>query len=114
MSFLPLALATALSFTAPNGLTVMQTGAETFSVPYQSQSGPAAFWCAAGAHVVHDLGKAPSTRIWRASALPRRSGQGMDFALTPVAGAKTGLVLLGSDDGSLSALHALTLCYGLR
>lgn len=110
MTILPLAFATALSFAAPNGLIVQPTGEATFSVPFRGLSDLDAFWCAAGAYVVHDLKKPGATRIWRASPPPRHSGQGLDFSLSPVPGARTGFVVLGGDDGSLSAALADALC----
>lgn len=114
MSLLPLALVTAMAFTAPNGLIVLPTGADSFSVPFRGKSELTAFWCAAGAYVLHDLRKPASTRIFRASPPPRRSGQGVDFSLTPIPDAKTGLVLLGPDDGSITAALAESLCDSTR
>ena len=101
----------AMAFTASNDLAVRATGKDTFSVPYGGQSGPAAFWCAAGDYVVRDLRQGPQTRIYRTSPVPRKSGQGMAFSLTASASAgKSGLILLGSDDGGVSAVMAQTLC----
>ena len=101
----------AAAFVAGNDLTVRATGPGQFTVPYQGKPGPSDFWCAAGDYVIRSLGQPPQTRIYRTSAPPRASGQGMDFALSAGADpAKTGLIVLGQDNGSLSALLAQSLC----
>ena len=111
LAVLSLLASPAFAFTASNDLRVHPTGDGQFTVPYRGQSAAAAFWCAAGDYVVRDLRQPASTRIYRTSAVPRLSGQGMDFALTAAASTgKTGLVLLGPDDGSISAALAQSLC----
>ena len=72
-------------------------------------------WCAAGSYAVQRLGLPMQTRIWRTTATPRRAGQGVGFALSPEAGvAKTGLLMIGKDDGSLSVAFAQQFCWGNR
>ena len=101
----------AAAFVAGNDLTVRPTGPGQFTVPYQGKPGPTDFWCAAGDYVIRSLGQPPQTRIYRTSAPPRRSGQGMDFSLSASPEqAKTGLIVLGEDDRSLSALLAQSFC----
>ncbi len=108
---LTLAAVPAQAFTASNDLRVQPTGNTAFTVPYGGNSAPSAFWCAAGDYVVQALGQPPGTRIYRTSPPPRRAGQGMDFALAAAASpGKTGLALLGSDDGSITAALAQALC----
>lgn len=98
------------AFTASNGLGVQPTGGNTFTVPYDSRSELTAFWCAAGDYAKSALAQPASARIYRASGVPRGAGQGVQFSLTPVSGAKTGLLLLGPDDGSITVALAAVLC----
>ncbi|MEO6301222.1 MAG: hypothetical protein ABIV25_15630 [Paracoccaceae bacterium] len=105
----------AQAFTASNNMGVQATGNAAFSVPYDGDASPAAFWCAAGQYVHYALGQPVATRIYRTSSLPRHSGQGMDFTLTAADSAgKTGLIMLGGEDGSISAAHAEVLCLFAR
>lgn len=101
----------AQAFTAQNDMRVQPTGNTTFSVPWRGDSAPQAFWCAAGDYVIRALGQSPATRIYRTSPLPRRSGQPMQFALSPEASiGSTGLAVFGATDGGLSAAFARNLC----
>jgi hypothetical protein len=112
---LPFLVATeAQAFTARNDMRVVPTGSTAFSVPWSGDSAATAFWCAAGDYVIRALGQPPGTRIYRTSPLPRRSGQPMQFSLSPEASiGSTGLAVLGSDDGGLSAAFAQNFCDGL-
>jgi hypothetical protein len=101
----------AQAFTAANDMRVLPTANGGFSVPWSGDSAARAFWCAAGDYVIRGLGQPPATRIYRTSPLPRHSGQPMDFALSAAASAgSTGLALLGSDDGGVSAAFAQNFC----
>ena len=107
---LALAALPAQAFTASNDLRVQPTGDSTFSVPMRFNPDLTAFWCAAGDYTIRALGKPAETRIWRASPSPRHSGQGIDFSLIAVTGAKTGFVPIFADHGSLSAALAQSFC----
>ena len=113
---LPLLAATpAAAFTAQNDMRVIPTGTAAFSVPWNGDSAPTAFWCAAGDYVIRDLGQPPYTRIYRTSPVPRQSGQPMDFALSAQTSVgDTGLALFGSDDGGVSAAFAQNFCNDLH
>ena len=101
----------AMAFTASNDLVVHPASAGQFSVPANGQSEPRAFWCAAGDYVLRGLGQGPQTRIYRTSALPRATGQGMDFSLDASQSAgKTGLLWVKPDDGGMSAALAQSFC----
>lgn len=101
----------ATAFRTPEGLTVRPLGPDRFAVPYRGESSARAFWCAAGTYARQVLGAGPTDRIWRETAVPRRSGQPMVFAMTPGASSgKTGLVMLGRDDGSLSVAMTVQFC----
>lgn len=104
-----LAAAPASAFVATNGLLVHATASGGFEVPYRGLSGVSDFWCAAGDYVIRDLGLAPTTRIFRTSAPPRRSGEGITFSLSPEGATKTGLAIWGGGNG-VSASHARLLC----
>jgi hypothetical protein len=102
--------APATAFQADNGLLVQPSAADAFDVPYRGLSGADDFWCAAGDYVIRGLHLSPSTRIWRQSPPPRRSGQGIRFSLSPEGAAQsTGLAQL-TPGGSLTAAHAQSLC----
>lgn len=99
------------AFTASNDMLVQPTGEAAFAVPYHSDSAATAFWCAAGDYVVSGLGQRGDTVIYRTSAVPRRSGQPMTFSLMPAYSAgNTGLAVLGSNTGGMSAGLAQTFC----
>lgn len=97
------------AFTARNGLVVDARPDGSFEVPYRGLSGSSDFWCAAGDYVVRHLSLPASTRIYRLSSPPRRSGQGVIFSLSPEGAKKPGLFLL-SGSRSVSASHARALC----
>ncbi|NNL35305.1 MAG: hypothetical protein HKP35_05765 [Silicimonas sp.] len=99
----------ASAFIAKNGLIVEPSGTNRFEVPYRGLSGTSDFWCAAGEYVVRRLNMPPSTRIYRVSRPPRRSGQGIAFSLSSEGATRTGLLLL-SGRSSVTASHARLLC----
>lgn len=99
----------ASAFVAENDLIVRGTGGGTFEVPYRGLSGVSQFWCAAGDYVIRDLGQPSTTKIYRTSSPPRRSGNGITFSLSSEGAKRTGLFVLGSPRG-ISASHARSLC----
>ncbi|MGO4915759.1 hypothetical protein [Pseudogemmobacter sp. W21_MBD1_M6] len=114
--FIPFAAAALMAlpahaFTAMNGLSVNATGPTEFTVPYSGNSDTTAFWCAAGDYVIRSLNMSRFTRIYRTSEPPRRSGQPIDFSLSPErAASKTGVIILGGDGKSISADMAVNFC----
>jgi len=101
----------AAAFTARNNMQVQPTGDVSFHVPWSGDSAPTAFWCAAGDYVLHRLGAAPDTVIYRTSPVPRRSGQGVDFSLSAQASVgETGLAVWGTHNGGLTAAFAANFC----
>ena len=96
-------------FIASNGLLVREAGDGTFEVPFRGESGDSEFWCAAGEYVIRSRNLAPTTRIYRLSPPPRRSGQGIVFSLSPEGAQNPGLFISSPDDG-LTASFARTLC----
>lgn len=99
----------ASAFMARNDLIVTPTAEGRFEVPYRGLSGASDFWCAAGDYVVRELGLPADTEIFRVSAPPRRSGQGIAFGLSPEGATATGLALLSGGPG-VTAAHARQLC----
>ncbi len=99
----------ASAFIAENKLVVRATGAQSFEVPYRGLSGVSDFWCAAGDYVIRELRLPGTTKIYRTSSPPRRSGQGITFSLSAEGAKKTGLVRLDSGRG-VTASHARHLC----
>ena len=99
----------ASAFIAANDLVVEDLGGDRFSVPYHGLSGDSDFWCAAGDYVIRDLGLAPSTRIYRTTPPPRRSGQGITFSLSKEGAQSPGWLVFSRDDG-LRASFARSLC----
>lgn len=99
----------AQAFMAENRLIVIPTGSQDFTVPWRGESAAAEFWCAAGDYVRRELGMPGTTRIYRTSG-PRRSGQGVDFSLSPEGAQPTGLLRLFTDSRGVSAAHARMLC----
>lgn len=99
----------AQAFIARNGLVVETRPDGSFEVPYRGLSGSSDFWCAAGDHVVRNLGLPPDTRIFRLSSPPRRGGQGVTFSLSAEGAKKPGLFLFSGGRG-VSASHARALC----
>ena len=100
------------AFTSSNRMRVDATGPVTFMVRSGGGNLSAAdFWCAAGEYANRRLGASHSTRIYRLSEPPRRSGQPIVFSLDPTGRAsRTGLAVLGEDDGSLSVASARNQC----
>lgn len=110
-----LAAVPAQAYLAGNDLVVEPEGPASFSVPFRGASGAPAFWCAAGEYARVALGAAPGARIYRLSEPPRRSGEGIRFSMNPEgAASRTGLGVVGRDDGSLSVFHAEILCDAYR
>ncbi len=96
-------------FIASNGLLVRPMDDGSFEIPFRGESGDSEFWCAAGEYVVRSRNLAPTTRIYRLSPPPRRSGEGIIFGLSPEGAQNPGLFIASSDDG-LTAAFASTLC----
>jgi hypothetical protein len=106
-----LAATPASAFLASNGLVVRASGAGDFTIPFRGGNGAATdFWCAAGEYVTRGLGLPGSTRVFRTSPPPRRSGEGVSFSLNAARATDPGIVLLGSPDRGLTASHARQLC----
>ena len=100
----------AAAFRAENGILVRDEGGGRFMVgPAPGQSAGDS-WCAAGDFVI-SRGMPTNTRIWRLSEPPRRQAEGVRFGLSSEgAASKTGLIVLGGRDASLSAIHAIQFC----
>ncbi len=96
-------------FIASNSLIVRDVGGGNFEVPFRGESGDFEFWCAAGEYVIRKLSLSPTTRVYRLSPPPRRSGQGITFSLSPE-GAQNPGVFTSSSDGGLTASFARSLC----
>lgn len=109
-AILALCLSTpAQAFIAQNGLVVEPAGGTDFTVPYSINSSPRAFWCAAGDYAIRVLGLPKDTRIYRTSAPPRRSGQGMDFSLDRSRATHPGLARISRSPG-LTVANARFQC----
>lgn len=104
---------TAGAWPAQNGLSVDGSG-ESFTVDYRPGSRTSDYWCAAGDFVIGHLGLRPDTRVFRLTPERARPGQDLRFSVTQAGGAGTGLVVIGRDDGSLSAATAQQLCENRR
>ena len=106
-----LAALPAQAFVASNGLLVQRVNETDFFVPVRGRPGATSFWCAAGDFVIRELGQPATTPLYRVSPPPRRAGEGVSFSLSPEGATdRTGLLLLGDRDASLSAGHAQALC----
>ena len=115
---LPLALtllaAPAMAYTTVQGARVEARG-DGFEVLAQPGLSASMAFCAAAGYAQTALGLPGDARIWRASPAPRRAGQGISFTTSPDGAApKTGLLMLGPDDGSVSVAFAQSLCEGQR
>jgi hypothetical protein len=110
------AAAPAHAFTSSNRMRVDATGPVTFSVSARSgQTGAIDFWCAAGEYAWKKLRAPNNARIYRLSEPPRRGGQPIVFSLDPTGKAsRTGLAVIGNDDGSLSVASARNQCAAVR
>lgn len=109
LAFALLMASPASAFIAENDLIVRSTGGTSFEVPYRGLSGASAFWCAAGDYVIRELNRPGTTKIYRTSSPPRRSGQGITFSLSSEGAKRTGLFVLGNPRG-ISASFARSLC----
>ena len=68
-----------------------------------------AHWCAAAEYVAYGLGRPGTTRLFRATPVPRKIGQGVGFTLDPAEATRAnGLSVFGSKDGTISVAHAVT------
>ena len=115
---LPLALtllaAPAMAYTTTQGARIEARG-DGFEVLAQPGLSASMAFCAAGSYAQNVLRLPANARIWRASAPPRRAGQGVSFTTSAEASAgKTGLFILGPDDGSVSVAFAQSLCDSQR
>ena len=104
------------AFTSSNRMRVEATGPVTFSVSARGGNlGALDFWCAAGEYAWRRLNASNNVRIYRLSEPPRRSGQPVVFSLDPTGRAsRTGLAVVGNDDGSLSVAAARNQCNASR
>ncbi len=105
-----LTVAPAQAYIASNGLLVQPVNATDFFVPFRGRPAASSFWCAAGDYAVRSLGLPPGTRIFRLSAPPRRSGDGILFSLNPEGAQDRGVQVWGSKDAGMSASLAQTYC----
>ena len=101
--------ATGGGWLASNGLLVQQTSDITFDIPFRGLSGDSDFWCAAGEYTIRGLNLNPTTRIYRTTAPPRASGEGVSFSLSAVNATDPGVIAITSD-GGLSAEMARQFC----
>jgi hypothetical protein len=112
-----LALATpASAWKASNGYEVTAVGPVTFEVAWRGgPTGAIDFWCAAGEYAWQRLRAANNARLYRLSEPPRRAGAPILFSLDPTGKAsRTGLAVVGGDDGSLSVASARNQCAASR
>ncbi|WP_211322751.1 hypothetical protein [Palleronia aestuarii] len=82
---------------------------EGFTVDWAGASGASDFWCAAGEFAIRGLGLPTGTRLYRYSAPPRRSGEGIAFGLDPARGQPTGLLRVAGGQ-SVTAAYARRFC----
>jgi len=75
--------APAFAFRAMNGLEVTPTGESAFLVDFGDTRRKTDYLCAAADYVSRGLGMRSTTRIYRHSPAPRKSGQGITFTLDP-------------------------------
>lgn len=108
-AFCMTAMFPAQAFLAQNHLRVEATGTTDFTVPYGGKSGPRDFWCAAGDYAQRVLHLPAATEIYRTSAPPRKSGEGMSFSLDPARATAPGLIRLSQNPG-LSVAEARFQC----
>lgn len=116
LAALVLSAAPAVAYTTRQGERVAPLGDGQFQVLASPGQAASASWCAAGDYVLHRLGLPPDTRIWRLSAPPRRSGQGVTFALTDSGAQPSGLISFGFKEDQktgLTAAFAENLCFAL-
>jgi hypothetical protein len=100
----------AMAFQARNDAQVTGTAAEIVVASRPGLSSSES-WCAAGDFVIRALGQPATTPLYRVTPPPRRAGETVTFSLSSEAATdRTGLLLLGDRDASLSAGHAQALC----
>lgn len=100
----------AMAFQARNGAQVSGTATQIVVVSRPGLSSSES-WCAAGDFVIRALGQPAATPLYRVTPPPRRVGGAVTFSLSPEGATdRTGLLLLGDRDASLSAGHAQALC----
>ncbi len=75
--------APAFAFWAMNGLEVKPAGESVFLVDFGDTRHKTDYLCAAADYVSRGLGMRSTTRIYRQSPAPRKSGQGITFTLDP-------------------------------
>jgi hypothetical protein len=99
-----------MAFQARNDAQVAGTAAEIVVASRPGLSSSES-WCAAGDFVIRALGQPATTPLYRVTPPPRRAGETVTFSLSSEAATdRTGLLLLGDRDASLSAGHAQALC----
>lgn len=104
--------APAFSFMATNGLAVQEAGDRTFHVDFGPIHRKSDFLCAAADYASRGLGLPGSTRLYRESLAPRRSGEGITFTFDPARQVPMQLhILLWTDenDGGISVQNAKSL-----
>jgi hypothetical protein len=100
-------------FLASNGLRVVGEPDGAIRVIFRSRYGDADYWCAAGEFAGIAQRQPNTTRLFRLSEPPRRSGQGISFSTDPTgAASRTGLSTFGrnAQSNSLSVGQARGLC----
>lgn len=103
----------AFAFTAPNQLSVVATGPDSFEVQFRASArGDIDYWCAAGAYANSRLRASSTAPIYRISPPPRRAGQGVTFSMNSAgAASSTGLNTVGgSGGGSMTVAAARNQC----
>lgn len=113
IAVLTISAAPAHAYLAQNDLRVQRQG-DRFEVLSSPGMGASRAWCAAGDYAMTILALPATTALWRVSEPPRKQGEGIVFALSPVGAATTsGLFQFGNDnDASLTAGAAQALCWG--
>jgi hypothetical protein len=100
----------AMAFQARNDAQVTGTATQILVASRPGLSASES-WCAAGDFVIRALGQPATTPLYRVNPAPRRAAEAVAFSLSPEdATDRTGLLLLGDRDSSLSAGHAQALC----
>lgn len=94
------------AFNARNGMAVTDLGNGLFRVEYGARADDTDYWCAAGDYALRVLGAPTRARLYRASAPPRKRGQGITFTLDPAqSSGPTGITNLGGPKDSLGVGH---------
>lgn len=110
--------APAFAFRAMNGLAVEPAGDQAFLVDFGDTLHKTDYLCAAADYASRGLGMPSTTRIYRQSPTPRKSGQGITFTLDPARKATmklfTRLFSDNDDDGISVALARASYCYRSR